>query len=183
MKIEKTSNKRIQIIFNIEDLLENNITLQSFLSNSESTKNFIRALIEIAEEELKLSFTKAKGNYEIFSFNNKKFVIAISNRFSSNITRNNCLLYKFDSYNDLTPFCVCIKEMFSDLNFNSSLYKYKNTYYLRLFFDDEKKDNLNLVASLLSEFYNNLQIDNLTLSRLNEFSETVIKNNAIEAFA
>ena len=51
MKIQMINPSKLKIIFNLDDLEENNISLHSFLSGSESSKKFLKAIIEIAEED------------------------------------------------------------------------------------------------------------------------------------
>lgn len=78
MKIEKVSDNRIKIMFDSNELEENNISVHSFLANSENTKKLFMAILDIADEEFGFNVKNCKINYETISFDNKKFVIIIT---------------------------------------------------------------------------------------------------------
>ena len=65
MKIQMITPSSLKILFNLKDLEENNISLHSFLSGSKSSKKFLKAIFEIAEEDLNIKISKNKFYYEI----------------------------------------------------------------------------------------------------------------------
>lgn len=87
MKIEKLAETKLKIIFNSEELEENNISLHSFLSNSVETQKFFMAILEIANEDLDFNFCNCNITYELFSLKNKTFIIFITK--SPSDTENN----------------------------------------------------------------------------------------------
>lgn len=78
MKIEKIDNNKIKIMFDSTELEENDISIHSFLSNSENTKKLFLAILDIANEEFGFNAKNCKISYEAISFDNKKFVIIIT---------------------------------------------------------------------------------------------------------
>ena len=55
MKIEKLTENKIRIILNLEDLKENNIDVQSFMSNSIESQNLFINILDKAEHEVGFS--------------------------------------------------------------------------------------------------------------------------------
>lgn len=78
MKLEKITETKLKIMFNSEELEENNISLHSFLSNSIEAQRLFLAILDIANEDLNFNTTGCKVSYEAFSFENKTFVIFIT---------------------------------------------------------------------------------------------------------
>ena len=78
MKIQMIAPFKIKILFNLQDLEENNITLHSFLSGSENTKIFLNAILEIAKEDFGLKPFKDNFTYETFSYDYHEFIVIFS---------------------------------------------------------------------------------------------------------
>ena len=124
MKIEKLAETKLKIIFNSEELEENNITLHSFLSNSLKTQKFFLAILEIANEDLNFNTYNCPITYEAFSFENKTFIIFITKQ--QNSTQE-------DSYYSSNNFFPVLKDDIFQKNnrfffFDNKLSKEKNSY-------------------------------------------------------
>lgn len=78
MKIQLLNPSELKIVFNIDDLAENNISLHSFLSNSEKSQFFLKAIIEIAHEDFGFELSKQDFSYEIFCYDYSEFVTIIT---------------------------------------------------------------------------------------------------------
>ncbi len=200
MIIEKINNNKIKITFYSTELMENNISVHSFLSNSIKSKNFIFILLNLANEEFRTKFNKDSVIIDIISFNNKKFILFISNTinsseyfisasdkvfFSNNIDKSNLniknpVIYFFKNLNEVIDFSSYIANVFSEINIISSLYKYNNYLYLLININNLNAKNIDKLVIVLSEFNNNFTISNLCFSKFKEFSELLIKDNAIE---
>ena len=200
MIIEKINNNKIKITFYSTELMENNISVHSFLSNSIKSKNFIFILLNLANEEFGTKFNKDSVIIDIISFNNKKFILFISNTinsseyfisasdkvfFSNNIDKSNLniknpVIYFFKNLNEVIDFSSYIANVFSEINIISSLYKYNNYLYLLININNLNAKNIDKLVIVLSEFNNNFTISNLCFSKFKEFSELLIKDNAIE---
>ena len=200
MIIKKINNNKIKITFYSTELMDNNISVHSFLSNSIKSKNFIFILLNLANEEFRTKFNKDSVIIDIISFNNKKFILFISNTinsseyfisasdkvfFSNNIDKSNLniknpVIYFFKNLNEVIDFSSYIANVFSEINIISSLYKYNNYLYLLININNLNAKNIDKLVIVLSEFNNNFTISNLCFSKFKEFSELLIKDNAIE---
>lgn len=56
MKIEKLSDDKIRITLNIDDLKENDIDFQSFMSNSIESQDLFMDMLEKAEKEVRICY-------------------------------------------------------------------------------------------------------------------------------
>lgn len=120
MKIEKVSDNRIKIMFDSDELEENNISVHSFLANSEDTKKLFIAILDIANEEFGFNAKDCKINYETISFDNKKFMIIITKALcNTKINSNNSPYNLLEIYNTQTS------NNFEDET-TSNYYKYSN---------------------------------------------------------
>ena len=181
MTIKKINNEKIKIIFYSTELMENNISVHSFLSGSIESHRFIYKLLDIANENLCLDLNKSSLIIEIFSFNNSKFVLFCSNKPKEKyIILKEPIICLFKNFNDIVNFSIYITTFFFFFFIKSSLYKYNNNYYLTI--NSIETDCLinNKIISTISEFTNSFTISNLCFSKFKEFSELLIKSNAIE---
>lgn len=94
MKLEKITETKLKIIFNSEELEDNNISLHSFLSNSIESQRLFLAILDIANEDLNFDTSNCKISYEAFSFDNKTFVIFITKD-------ENCSSSRFKDFSEL----------------------------------------------------------------------------------
>ena len=92
----------------------------------------------------------------------------------------NTLLYKFENINDVFAFCDYINTSLNNLIFNSSLHKYNNLYFIKIDINDLSLENKKKIIYLLTEFKNSLNLSSISLLKFEEFSEILIKNNAIQ---
>ena len=180
MKIQMITPSKLKILFNLSDLEENNISLHSFLSGSESYKKFLKAIIEIAEEDLNIKIPKNNITYESYCFDYSEFIIII---FFPKYNLNNFKgdhIYYFFNFNDFLDFSNYIK---SHIDFIpcGTLYKYKDILFLEITNSDlsiKKQDKLCCILAEIPNFLNTKVSPN-TISRLKEFSEILSKNNAL----
>ncbi len=56
MKIEKLSDDKIRITLNMDDLKENDIDFQSFMSNSIESQDLFMDMLEKAEKEVRICY-------------------------------------------------------------------------------------------------------------------------------
>ena len=200
MIIKKINNNKIKITFYSTELMDNNISVHSFLSNSIKSKNFIFILLNLVNEEFGTKFNKDSVIIDTISFNNKKFILFITNTINlnenfisvsdnefisnnldkSNLNIKNPVIYYFKNLNDVIDFSSYIANVFSEINIISSLYKYDNYLYLLININNLNAKNIDKLVIVLSEFNNNFTISNLCFSKFKEFSELLIKDNAIE---
>lgn len=78
MRIEKLDNDKLKIMFNSQELEENNITVHSFLSGSNEAQKLFLAILDIANEEFGFDVKNCNISSETISFGNKDFVIFVT---------------------------------------------------------------------------------------------------------
>lgn len=78
MRIEKLDDNKLKIMFNSQELEENNITVHSFLSGSNEAQKLFLAILDIANEEFGFDIKNCNISSEAISFENKDFVIFVT---------------------------------------------------------------------------------------------------------
>ena len=203
MKIEKLNENKIKIIFDYKELEENNISVHSFLSNSIESQKLFWAILDIANEDLGFDIKNSKISYEVLSFDNKNFVVFVTKSCitskkadtASNSHFNFCgnklskfndssyldiILYKFIHIMDVFDFCDFINNKLPKLKISSSLYKYSNMFFIKINMGNLNIDEKEIFMSTLSEFKNKINLSELSMKRFDEFSDLLIKDNAIQ---
>ena len=61
MKLQLIHPSKLKIIFDLQDLKENEISLHSFLSGSKKSKTFLKAILELANEDFGINFFILSG--------------------------------------------------------------------------------------------------------------------------
>lgn len=207
MKIEKINENKIRIMFGSDELIENNISVHSFLSNSIESQKLFLAILDIAYEDFGFDITNSNLSCETISFSNQQFVIIVTktsiksvsqfvkhnkNNISFNFTGNNLLeskinnsfeqdilLYSFQDINDVFAFSDYINTNLDTSLINSFFYKYNTTYFLKIIIKNLNNNLKSKLLSFLSEYQTSLKLDELTLRRLEEHSTFLISNNAL----
>ena len=203
MKIQIINPSKLKILLNLQDLEENNITLHSFLSGSENSKIFLKAIIEIAEEDLGIKSFDTNFCYETFCYDFSEFVIIVSllrdnvssntssfnfigNQLSKgNLDRKN-LLYHFFNMDDFLEFSDYIKNNI-DFKIKSLLYKYGNIFFLELDMSNLSCKEFEKLSLILSETSNCVVLKNTNsfniykavIAKFKEFGELLISDNAL----
>lgn len=203
MKIQIINPSKLKILLNLQDLEENNITLHSFLSGSENSKIFLQAIFEIIEEDLGIEAFNNNFWYETFCYNFSEFVIIVSllrdnthsntssfsfigNQLSKCNLDKKIFLYYFFNMDDFLEFSNYVKNTI-DLKVKSSLYKYKNVFFLELDISNLSCKEFEKLSLILSEASNCLDLRNTNsssiyeavIARFKEFSELLISDNAL----
>lgn len=208
MKIEKLTENKIRIVFNIEDLEQNNINVDSVLNNSPESQSLILSILNKAEKEVGFYAKDSAILVEAFSFPEGIFMFTITKSapsmeniekdFSScnykkkpNAKRKSLsikdkiAIYSFNNFNDFCGFCNIINtEISSNSDLKeffkyTSLYFYNNTYYLIIYNFEGNYKNLNLLFAVLSEFANLVNNSRHFEAKLIEHGEVIFKKNAI----
>lgn len=78
MRIEKLDDNKLKIMFNSQELEENNITVHAFLSGSNEAQKLFLAILDIANEEFGFDIKNCNISSETISFENKDFVIFVT---------------------------------------------------------------------------------------------------------
>ena len=201
MKIEKLTENKIRIILNIDDLMENNIDLQSFMSNPSKAQSFLGDILNQAEQEVGFVTKDCKIMIEALASSDGNFVFTITKFTPSNdsdtvkkkklkfkkksidisSTRS---IYSFSSFEEFCNLCENLSNsLLSNLNDFSrdiSLYLYNNTYYLIINNINTNFPNIQGFYAVLSEFAKLVNHSSNFEAKLKEHGKVIIKKNAIK---
>ena len=122
MQIEKINNNKLKVVLNLEDLENNNIDLNSFMSNSLESQELFLDILDLAEKDLNFYTNNSKLIIESISLANNIFIFTITKQNSPKISSSSNCIYCFNTFDDIYNILAYI-----DIN---NLYLYNNTYYL-----------------------------------------------------
>ncbi|HHV60581.1 MAG TPA: adaptor protein MecA [Clostridiaceae bacterium] len=203
MKIEKVGENKIKISITDNDLEERNIDINSLNYNSLAAQELFWDLMEQAETEFGFNATNAQIVIEAAPETDGGFVVlitkmdeeddfeSINNYIKDKLsTKKNVrikrkrpdskvytavLLYSFKSFDDMCSLCRVIPK---DRLGSSSVYKYRDTYYLMITLKGFSSGcDLEL---MLSEYGNRILNINFYEGFLNEHGTVIIPDNAVE---
>ena len=137
MQIEKINSNKLKVILDLEDLENNNIDLNSFMSNSLESQELFLDILDLAEKDLNFYTNNSKLIIESISLANNIFIFTITKQNSPKISLASNYIYCFNTFDD-------IYNVLSYIDINN-LFLYNNVYYLISSINN--KDN-----SLLEEF-------------------------------
>lgn len=201
MKIEKLNEDKIRITLNMEDLKEKDIDFHSFMSNSIESQKIFLDMLDEAEKEVGFVTDDYRVMIEALAMTDGNFILTVTRlapekekstykKKKVNIKRKNALpntakaIYCFDSFDEFCGFCNFLNnnifKYIKDFAKDISLYLYKEKYYL--VFTDIRL-NINLLktfCSSITEFAHFIYNSDLFESKLLEYGELIIKNNAID---
>ena len=203
MKIEKLTENKIRIVLNIEDLETNNIDFESVLNNTPETQTLILSILNQAEREIGFYTKDSKILIEALASFDGNFVFTITKtspsltstasfsrpkpqarRKTFKIDSNN-IIYSFQSFDEFCDFCKALHieflshESLKLICRNTSLYFYKNTYYLLISGINTNYKHLNLFFSVISEFTDRIENYKNFDAKLIEHGKVIFKKHAI----
>lgn len=199
MRFEKLSENKIRITLDINDLNENDIDYQSFMSNSTDAQKLFLDMLDKAEKEIGFTTKDYKVMVEALATNDGNFILTITRdtveedqfrKKNLRIRRKNVQLkntqaiYSFSSFDDFCTFCTFINSSvlnkLDTFSKNFSLYTYNNLYFLVI-------NNINLDFPYLKTFYSTISEfgkfvndSNLFENKLMEHGRLIIKDKAIK---
>ena len=202
MKFEKLNENKIRIILNNQDLIEKNISLNSFMSNSIETQDLFFAMLEEAEQKVGFVTKDHKIKIEALAMADGNFVITITRfenlndsenhityknkkrkvkRKSTNIESEN-IVYSFNNFDDFCLFTQNVKNIknLSKIAKSTTLYTYNSHYYLLFSKLNIEHPNIKQINTCITEFGTYVNNSDLFSYKLNERGKVVLKNNAIK---
>lgn len=205
MRFEKLSNDKIRIILDLQDLEDNDIDYQSFMSNSSDSQKLFMEILDEAEEQIGfitkdyklmiealatidgdfiITVTRSLPDFDIASVYKKRTIKA---KRKSNKLTTDTIIYEFNNFDDIFDFVLLLKNLnISGLNAftkDFALYTYKNNYYLVMDNIDKNFDVIKTFLCALTEFGKSINNSNLFKSRLNEYGTLLVKNNFYKALS
>lgn len=205
MRFEKLSNDKIRIILDLQDLEDNDIDYQSFMSNSSDSQKLFMEILDEAEEQIGfitkdyklmiealatidgdfiITVTRSLPDFDIASAYKKRTIKA--KRKSNKLTKDT-IIYEFNNFDDIFDFVLLLKNLnISGLNAftkDFALYTYKSNYYLVMDNIDKNFQDIKTFLCALTEFGKSINNSNLFKSRLNEYGTLLVKNNFYKALS
>lgn len=200
MKIEKLTEDKIRVILNFSDLEKNHIDAKSVFSRTLEYHDFFMNLLEQAKTEVGFSTDGCKILIEALSTSDEYLVFTITKYLEPSSKgalplKRPCVkrkslnnsskktIYKFDNFDYFCDFCEYLKNNLNmeidKISKASSLYFYKNTYYL-IFNNTKISQKLSkLLYITVSEFLSPYSFSNAFENKLLEYGKLIIKSNAI----
>ena len=199
MKIEKLTDNKIRIIFDIDDLAKKNIDIHSLIKNTDGTQKFFKKILKEAEKEVGFDAQDSKLLIEAFISNDGFFILTFTKIANETQIKKSIMpkvkrkdfnlsskydIYQFETFNEFCNFCTYLKTTklgnLKKFAKKISLYEYNSKYFLVFAeIDTEFKDS-SLVYVSICEFAKLASNSSCFSSRLLEYGKPIYKNNAIQ---
>ena len=198
MKIEKLTDNKIRVVIHTSEIATNDNDINNIMRDAMESQELFLDILKKAEKEVSFYTDGCKLLIEAFSSLEDSFVFTITKYLPNPPTRkvskptvkrkSFASKYKkviccFDDFDVFCEFCQAIKNLHKINNDkliqNSSLYLWKDSYYLILKNINKKSENSYLLYSILSEFAKTISFSNDFESKLLEYGQTIMKKNAI----
>lgn len=203
MKIEKLNEDKIRITLNLDDLKEKDIDFHAFMSNSIESQEIFLDMLEEAEREVGFVTDDYRVMIEALAMNDGNFILTVTRlspdkekekstykkrkiniKRKSSVPNSQKAIYAFNSFDEFCEFCSFLNNNILK-NMNSfaekiDLYLYNNKYYLVLTNINVNINLLKTFCSSITEFAHFINNSELFESKLLEYGNLIIKNNAID---
>jgi adapter protein MecA 1/2 len=200
MKIEKISENKIKITLASDDLEKWDLKLEDLSYNTPKAQEMFWSVVKNAESETEF-FTEDSQLIIEASVNSKEgFVILITKideenalvplhqKLSTHFTNSypyeedeeyEILPYNLYEFESLQNVCELSKIIHSNFNGQSTLKKYKNNYYLYVYFDEKNEHEELYIDTIISEFGNIIENPLLYDGLISEYGKIILENNAV----
>jgi len=202
MKIEKINDRKIKVTISLSDLEERNIDANTLNYNSRATQELFWDVIEQAEIELGFNTSDSQLCIEAYTNSDDGFTVTITkldedgdfesihkyikNKYSKKEIRtkkkskkvcSSIIMYAFNSFDDMALCAKYIKPFYSG---DSTVYKYKSTYYMTLAINNAVGNGSNIIESHMSEYGTKVTNNVFFEGLLNEHGIKIMTDNALE---
>lgn len=202
MKIERISENKLKITLAGEDLEKWNLDIDDLSYNTPKVQEMFWSVVKKAENETEFftedsqliieAMTSSKEGFVIFitKVDEQEALVPIHKQLSKHLSGNfdeadiqeteeevlPYNMYMFDKFNDVCLVSNRINHLFKG---TSSVKKYKDKYFLYLYYDDICEEEELLIDALVSEY--GTLIDNPIVfdGYIVEYGHSIIENNAI----
>ena len=202
MKIEKLTENKIRIILKSEDFKEKNIDLHTIMTKTAESQGLLLDILKQAKKEVGFDTEGCKLLIEAFSSSDDIYVFTVTKFLpekEENIKNNpnkklkvrrkqinptsRISIYEFSNFDNFTNFCELLSNSkqisLRGLMQNSSLYNYKNLYYLILTNMNLKHKSSKIFNSYITEFGKIISNSENFVHKLQEHGKAIMKKNAI----
>lgn len=203
MRIEKIDENKIQITVSVDDLIERNIDFDALSYDSPEAQELFWDMMEQAEVELGFNAQDAQLCIEAIPDENDTFVVTITkvdddgdfesfhkfikNHYKRSDIKNKkytrkiastTLMYSFTKIDDMKSLATRLKNEYLG---DSTLFKYKNTYFLILSRNKvQNVSNSNTFDLLVSEYGRKIANTGFYEGFLNEYAVKLSDTDALE---
>ena len=197
MKFEKINDNILRIVLSFDELPDCD-NLSDLMSDTELAKSSFLRILDKAGSVTGFDTTDYKVKIQAQSLHNGNFVITVTKLvelkgkrrvatprrvYKENSTNSAFTIYKFDSLDDFSCFCSCLKNnKFLYLNRLVKLcylYSYSNSYFLVLKNINESHKQIGLFYSLITEFSEFVTNKELFYFTLKEHGDLIFDNSAL----
>lgn len=199
MRIEKINENVLKVTITLNDLEERNIDLGSLNYNSPAAQELFWDMMEKAEEEYGFASGESQLIFEASPENEDGFVVTITKvdadgefesiqKYIKSKYKNSelkqkkkkskvCSTLKIYCFNNLDDVCRLTKRVTAVYQGESTLFRYRESYYLLLSGISTSSQSLEIIMSEYSVLVGN---PGFFEGYLNEYGEKIISDNAIE---
>jgi adapter protein MecA 1/2 len=202
MKIEKINENKIKVTIPLSDLKERNIDIGTLNYNSPAAQELFWDMMEQAEIQFGFKASDSQLCIEAIPDSSEGFIVTITkidgegdfesiHKYIKGKYKNsdinvkskplkstsNHVIYFFEDFDDI---CSLSKKLYNIYAGDSTLYKYKDIYYLILSKNKLLISSINLFDSILSEYGTKVQNVIYYEGFLNEYATKIIEYNAVE---
>lgn len=200
MMIEKLTENKIRVTLNIDDLKEKDVDFHSFMSNPIESQQLFLDMLNEAEKKVGFITDNYKIMIEALALANGNFVFTITRivpessgekmirkkvhiKRKTNYLNSRKTVYCFQNFDDFCEFCHSLNSMiqtnYTKLIKNTSLYLYKEKYYLVFSDTNANYEITRHICSCITEFGFFVNSSELFERKLFEYGKEIIKSNAI----
>ncbi|WHH61046.1 adaptor protein MecA [Petroclostridium sp. X23] len=202
MKIERISHNKIKVTLSIDDLEEWNIDIENLSYNSPETQEMFWNMMKKAELEAGFYVDDSQLIIEAMPLQSEGFVIIVTrvdedddfesihkyikSKFKKSelrVKRKNkkicsgLMIYMFSDFDDI---CSASTRLLNIYAGESTLYRYKDYYYLALTRNCTLNSLPETVETILTEYGHKIPHASIQEGFLNEHGSKIIENNALE---
>ena len=165
MQIKKINNDKLKVILNSNDLIQKNIDIDSFLSNSVESQNLFFEILDLAEEKFDFNIENNKAIVETISIDNNLFILTITKLKSNlkNTYSKKSNIYQFDNIDDILNLYIDNHEFLK----NTSVFEFNHNFYLLI------NENNPSLEEILLEFSSPLKNNEFLKNILIEYGKKI----------
>ena len=163
MKFEKLDDTKIRIKVSINEMKANNLSAESFFSNSTDSQKLLNNMLIQAEKKLNFKPEDSQLLVEalVLSDNECVFTITKLENEKTNQKSYNGFTFKFEIFDDFINLCSFLNSLeflcLSEISKNFALIYYKQAYYLTLINENSYTLAVEYIKTFFSEFGQNIQ--------------------------
>lgn len=185
MKFEKLDDTKIRIKVSINEMKANNLSAESFFSNSTDSQKLLNNMLIQAEKKLNFKPEDSQLLVEALVLSDNECVFTITKLKNEKINQKsyNGFTFKFESFDDFINLCNFLNSLeflcLSEISKNFALIYYKQAYYLTLINENSYTLAVEYIKTFFSEFGQNIQSSLEINNILSEYGKQIFSKDAI----